>query len=137
MSPDGFVDLGEEGIEAMWDARGFDVSCHLQEGKRIGLDSDKGIVVLRRRVSDVVQDDGRGVRVEEALYALQVDEDSAGGLLGVLEWGPAGDLDAVGVIDWSLFAFFVQKGQVAQLRGGQPETGASIGAIVEGSILIY
>jgi hypothetical protein len=46
-------------------------------------------------------------------------------------------LDASGVIDRSLLAFVIQEGQVSQLPGGQLEAGASIGAIVKRSVLIY
>ena len=51
--------------------------------------------------------------------------------------GPPGNLDAFGVIDRYLLAFVIQKGQVAQLPGRQLEAGASIGAIVKRSVLVY
>jgi hypothetical protein len=42
--PDGSVDLGEGGIEAMRDARCFDVTGSLQKGEGIGIDTYKGII---------------------------------------------------------------------------------------------
>ena len=45
--PHRVVDLGEQRVKAMGHARCFDVSGRLEEGKRIGVDSNGGIILLR------------------------------------------------------------------------------------------